>query len=224
MAQLFSDLVDSQGRRYFFDLKSAPGGIAPSTGQLVITGYAPSIQPLVQAFRTPAPAVLNVVGHTIVSPARVTPGVGALTITATPPNVLLQIVVTNALPDLDYDPPNALAPTVVFITTVTPDPAMLTLTAPPLNASPGGDIGYVSPSPGLISLVPRSHGLIFLEAGSGLLNVQGQIPTVIGAIVVEPQLGALALNPLDVTIQRPFEWIDVDAPPPLVWTTTAINR
>lgn len=220
MARLYSNLVDGSNRRYFFDLESAPGGLSPTTGQLVTIGYAPTVQPLVSVSRSPLVGVLNVVGHTIFGPARISPAVGQLTVTAGSPNTLRQIVVTNAIPTPDYEPPNALEPTIAFITTVTPAPATLTVTAAPVNAYPGGDIGYVSPAPGLISLVPLGHNLVFLGADPGRLNLEGLIPTVIGSMVVEPGVGQLVFDGVRPMLSRPFEWIDVDAPPPLAWTTT----
>lgn len=220
MAQLFSDLVDAQGRRYFFNLKSAPGGIAPTPAVLNIVGFAPTVFQHIQAFRTPAPAVLTLNGLSVAGQPRPIPSTANIALVGLAPTLLLQRVVTNATPTPDYNPPQGLAPTILFINTVTPAPAQLSLVGLEPNASPGGNIAYVTPAPAQLTLGGLAPTLLFLEVGTGQLLLEGLAPTLLLSTTVTPEPGQITLNGLPVSVSRPFGWVDVNAPPVLLWTTT----
>lgn len=223
MAQLFSDLIDGSGRRYFFNLKSAPGGIAVQPGQLQVQGRAPTILNVIQLFRTPATAVLTVAGLPFTANPRPSPAAAQLGLQGQIPFLLRQRIVTNAIPTPDYNPPNDLAPQIVFVQTITPGIGQLNIQGLLPNASPGGDIGYVSPAVGLLQIQGLTPSLIFLEVGTGLLVLEGLEPELLRQLVITPDAGSLTVGGFQVALERPFEWIDEDAPPPMVWTTATLD-
>lgn len=219
MARLYSNLLDGTGRRYYFGLDSAPGGITPAPGSPQVVGLVPTIFTQVQVFRTPATAVITVNGLQVGGQFGVAPALAAIAAAGLVPTILKQLVVTNSLPP-DYGSLPSNPPTIIFINTVTPAPAQITVSSPPVNASPGGDIGYVSPGVGYIELQSLQVTLIFFEAGLGLINVVGQVPTIITTLAVNPDVGSITVNGRQASLQRPFQWIDADPPPALTWTTT----
>lgn len=219
MARLYSNLLDGSGRRFYFALDSAAGGLSPTTATLSVSGLTPTIFSAVQAFRTPATLVITVNGQVATGQPRVTPAPAAIATTGLAPTLRTQIVVTNALPP-DYSDLPDNPPTVLFINTVTPAPAQISLSGLFPNASPGGNIGFVSPGVGLIELQGRTATLIFLEAGVGQIVVNGLQPSLLTTTTVTPEAAQITVNGQVVSLSRPFAWVDVDAPPALQWTTT----
>lgn len=219
MARLYSSLLDGSGRRYYFGLDSAPGGITPAVVTLRVTGLVPTIFTQVEVFRTPAPAVITVNGRQVQTDVPLVPSVAALAVQGRAPTLLTQLMVTNALPP-DYTDLPSNPPAILFINTVTPAPAVITLSGLLPNASPGGDIGFVTPGVGLITLQSLQYTLIFLEGGAGMVNVLGRAPTVVSTLLVSPEVGTITVNGRQVSSERPFQWIDVSPPPALTWTTT----
>lgn len=220
MARLYSNLIDGSNRRYFFGLDSAPGGITPQTVQLQVTGLAPTIFTQVTVFRTPATLVISVNGLSMTAEPKLAPAPAAIATTGLAPTLRTQMVVTNALPTPDYNDLPDNPPTVLFINTVTPAPAQISLSGLFPNASPGGNIGFVSPGVGFVQLLGRTPTLIFLEAGLGQVVINGLQPSVLTELVVTPEPAQITVNGLAVEMERPFMWIDVEAPPALQWTTT----
>jgi hypothetical protein len=223
MAQLFSDLVDGSGRRYFFNLKSAPGGVSVNPGQLTLQGLAPSVLNVIQIFRTPAIATLTLQGLSLSGTPRPSPATAQLGLVGQIPFIERIRIVTNALPTPDYSPQNDLAPQIVFVNTVTPGIGQLNLQGFLPNASPGGDIGYITPGLGQLTVEGLAPTLIFLEVGLGLLTLEGQAPELLSQLIVTPDVGALIVNGFDVEFESPFQWTDVESPPSMVWTTAALN-
>lgn len=223
MARLYSNLIDGSSRRYFFGLDSAPGGISPVTAELRVTGLAPNVFTQVTVFRTPAPAVITINGLAIRNDYLPTPAPAAIEAQGRAPTLVTQLIVTNSLPP-DYSDLVPITPTILFINTVTPAPAVITLGGLLPNASPGGDIGFVSPGVGVVTIQGRTPTLIFLEAEPGLINVIGLQPTVVSSLAVTPEVGLITINGQEVTLQKPFQWIDVDAPPPMIWSTTTVSN
>jgi len=219
MARLYSNLVDGSSRRYFFGLDSASGGITPQTVQLQVTGLAPTIFTQVQVFRSPATLVITVNGLQVGSEPRLIPAPAAIAMTGLAPTLLTQRVVTNSLPP-DYTELPSNPPTVLFINTVTPVTGQVTLSGLLPNASPGGNIGFVTPGAGLVELQGRTATLIFLEAVTGQIIVNGLQPSLLTTTVETPEVAQITVNGQSVNLERPFAWVDVDAPPALQWTTT----
>jgi hypothetical protein len=223
MARLYSNLIDGSSRRYFFGLDSAPGGILPQTLQLRVTGLTPTVFTQVQVFRTPAPAVITLNGLAIRSDYLPSPVPAAISALGRAPTLVTQLIVTNDMSP-DYSEPASFPPTILFINTVTPAPAMITLGGLQPNASPGGDIGYVSPGVGLVTIGGLTANLIFTEADIGRIDVIGLQPTIATLLEVSPEVGQITINGQQVELQKPFQWIDVDAPPPLIWSTTTVSN
>ena len=222
MARLYSDLQDSGGRRYYFGLASAPGGLQPVVGSVQIVGLAPSIFEQTTVFRNPATAILTLNGQQIASDVLLRPAAAALSLSQLIPGELRSLVITPALPTPDYAPLQENAPTILFINTISPSTAQLQIQSIPLNLTEGGNIGFLSPGVGQITLQTQALALtlIFFEVGAGAVSIVGQVPTLYTALLVEPEVGNLTVNGLGVETERPFTWIDVDRPPPMTWTTT----
>jgi len=218
MARLYSNLLDGSGRRFYFTLDSA-AGLSPATASISVTGLTPTVFAPVEVFRTPATLVITVNGQLATAQPRLTPAVAAIATTGLAPTLLTQMVVTNALPP-DYTDLPDNPPTVLFINTVTPAPAQISLAGLFPNASPGGNIAFVSPGVGVVTLQGQTPTLIFLEAVTGQISVNGLQPSLLTSTVVTPEIGQITVNGRDITLSLPFRWIDVDAPPPLQWTTT----
>lgn len=219
MARVFSDLRDGSGRRYFYSLASAPGGTQVGIATLTIQGLAPTVFEQTTVFRTPALATLTINGHALISDVLIRPAPAALSTVGQIPDEHRTQVVTNSSP-LDYTDLPDNAPTVLFINTLIPAPGLLTLTSPPPNVTQGGNIGFVSAGVGLLTLQSSAPTLIISQMGVGSLTVEGLAPTVFKELNVELGVGSLQINGHQISRNLPFQWIDVDRPPAVTWTTT----
>lgn len=220
MAQLFSDLIDGSGRRYFFSLKTAPGGVSPNNPAAIsVNGFAPTIFVQTQVFRTPAPAVITLQYPPQQVRVPMQPPTAVITPTATVANLLKQLTISPAV-NADYNDPPSNAPTILFIQTIVPAPALINITALELNLSQGGDIGFISPLAGRIDLLGRVPTTIFFEAAPGIVLVTGHEPTLVTSLTIEPEAGQINVLTLTPKFDIGFVWIDVEPPPPLLWTTT----
>jgi hypothetical protein len=221
MTQLYSDLIDGSGRRYYYSLNRAPGGASPaSQALLTVVGQMPTIFQQVSVFRNPAQATLTLFGYQPPALTSVLPGVGAVSLVGLIPTEQKIRIITNALPTPDYSTPNELTPTIVYIQTVTPAPAALQIQALTLNAFPGGDIVYVNPGVGLISTVGLQATLVNNAPSTGLISISGQIPGLKTEVVLSPDVASVTINGLDVTADRGFVWTTVLTPAPITWSTT----
>jgi hypothetical protein len=174
MTQLYSDLVDGSGRRYYYSLNRAPGGASPAAQAVVtIVGQMPTIFQQVSVFRTPTQATITLLGYQPPALTSVMPGVGAVSLVGLIPTEQKIRVITNALPTPDYSTPNELTPTIVYIQTVTPAPAALQIQSLTLNAFPGGDIVYVTPRRGPDLDRPRiaGHAGQYASRGLGFISI-----------------------------------------------------
>lgn len=216
MARLYSDLLDGAGRRYYFNLESAPGGIAAlGPAALRITGLAPTIQDLTEVFRNPATAALSLEGRLPVLAVIMAPAQAPLSYQGRTPTLLAQTVITNAMPP-DYSNPQENPPTIVYIATQTPDRAVLTINSLEHNITQGGNIGFLSPGVGAVSLQGRAPNFP-REAQVGALTVAGLIPSLHMTLVIEPEAGVIAFNSLNASLAVPFIWVDEDPPPTATW-------
>lgn len=205
MTQLYSDLVDGSGRRYYYSLSRAPGGASPASQAIVtVVGQVPNVLAQITVFRTPTQATLNIFGYQPPSLTPVQPGVGAVTLAGLIPTEQKIRVITNSLPSPDYSTPNELIPTIVFVQTVIPSPAALQIQALTLNAFPGGDIVYVSPGVGLVSMQGLNGVIINNAPGIGMISISGQIPALAKEIVVSPDLASITINGLASSAAQGF--------------------
>jgi hypothetical protein len=184
MARLYSDLLDSGSRRYFFNLESAPGGISALPGLITIAGLTPTIQELNTAFRTPSQAALTITGYVALLDPNIRPAQGALTMQGLAPTLMTLQVVTNALPP-DYTDLPENPPSILFIQTISPATAVLTTQSLEHNLTPGGNIGFLSPAAASLTLsglqpaYPR-------EASVGALSLAGFVPSLHLTLIINP--------------------------------------
>jgi hypothetical protein len=221
MTQLYSDLVDGSGRRYYYSLTRAPGGASPaSQATLMVVGQMPTIFQQVSVFRTPTQAILTLLGYQPPALTSVLPGVGAVSLVGLIPVEQKIRIITNALPTPDYSTPNELIPTIAYIQTVTPAPAALQIQALTLNAFPGGDIVYVTPNVGHVSMQGLQATLINSQPNIGLISISGLIPFLKTETILLPDVGSITLNGQTVSADRGFVWTNVISPAPMTWSTT----
>lgn len=220
MADLFDDLQDSSSRDYFYALDSAPGGISPPTLRLTVSGLAPTIFEQSTVFRSPAPATLALNGRAPVSDVILTPAPAALSLVGQVPGEYREKIITPAIPDPDYGEVRSIPPTILFISTITPTTGLVQLSSLALNVTPGGNIGFVSPGVGALTLQGLEPTLIHVQPEVGSLSISGLAPTLATERVISPETGSLSLSQLGMSVERPFGWIDVDPPPATSWTTT----
>lgn len=225
MPDLFSDLQSSGGGDYFYALDSAPGGLAPEKATLTVSGLAPSIFEQTTAFRTPATITLTLNGLSLSPEIPLSPTTAVLTLSGQIPDEYRERIITPALPEPSYEVPQALTPTILFINTVTPDPAQISISNLTLNVSPGGDIAFISPGVGSINFAYGPVTLIFYPVEVGQLSLVGLEPTLLTERILGTEedafeAGQLTIVGLAPTVELPFTWIDVDPQPPTTWTTT----
>lgn len=225
MSDLFTDLVDGSGLDYFYSLESAPGGLTPGKAALTVQGLAPTIFDQVTVFRSPAPAALTISGLAFAPEFAVSPGMGSLTMAGQIAGEYRELIITPTLPEPTYDIPEALAPTILFINTITPTTGLVQLNSLTLNVTAGGDIGFISPGVGALSLAYGPITLISNFVDVGAISLAGLAPTLLtektlGTDEETFEPGALTVVGLTPTLQVPFGWIDVDPQPVTTWTTT----
>lgn len=219
MARVFSDLRGGSGR-YYYALTSAPGGVQPAAASIQFVGLAPTVFEQTTVFRTPAPAVVTFAGPSTISEFNIAVGVGALTIAGQVPDVPRSTTITNSMP-LDYTDLPEIVPTVLFVNTLVPTAGVFSFTAPQVNVTQGGNIGFISPSVGSFTLVGRAPTVLFIDISLGGFAFQGQAPTIQSTLVIDVETaGAFSIDGLTPTLDRPFQWIDADPPPSVTWTTT----
>lgn len=217
MARLFSDLLDGSGRRFYFGLNSAPGGITNSApAMLTINGTVASIQEQATVFRTPATAVLNLIGLSSAAEPHLQPAPAALAMFATAPSLLTLRVITNALPP-DYTDPQDNLPTIIYIATISPAPAALQMQSLEHHVTQGGNIGFVSPSRGLLTLQGFGANFPRQTADAAQLALAGLAPTLRTEIRVTPDPAQLVASELNATLALPFVWVDEDPVAPSIW-------
>lgn len=206
MARLYSDLLDSANRRYYFGLDSAPGGISPATAGLRISGFAPTIQEQLQVFRTPQTAVLTLTSLAPGAEPHLQPATAALSMSSLVPGLQSSKVITPAL-NTDYTDYPDNAPTVLTIMAVVPTTGLIQITNLSLNVSQGGNIVIISPVTGAVTIAGPAPNLP-RAIGAGALSIAGLAPLIITQLVVEPSTGTLTISGSAPAIDRPFEWID----------------
>lgn len=216
MARLYSDLLDGTGRRYYFGLTSAPGGITnASPATLTLAGRLVAVQELNEVFRTPATAALSLIGYAIQSEARLQPATSSLGYEGKASSLLTLQVITNALPP-DYTELPDNAPTILFIATVTPDPATLTVASLVHNITQGGNILVIEA--GLASLTLTGWDANLPRTGEvGSLTINGLAATLWTELVVTPTTGQLTADGGVAVLSLPFTWVDDDPPPSMTW-------
>jgi hypothetical protein len=216
MARLYSDLQSSGGSRYYFGLNSAPGGVSNfAPAGLVIVGYAPVIQEQLTAFRTPATATLTLNGRLASAEPHLQPATAAIGFEGRAPGLLTLQVITNALPP-DYTNLPDNAPTILFIQTISPARALLTIQSLEHNITQGGNIGYISPGVATLTLAGYSPNFPrFADVGS--ITVNGRAATLLTTLNISPEPAALSFVGRAPLLTLPFVWIDDDPVTPVTW-------
>lgn len=217
MPRLYSDLLDGTGRRYYFGLNSAPGGITNAApAMLTLDGRQMTVQEQSTVFRNPATALLTLFGMSVGAEPRLQPGAAMLTINGQIPAQQRHAVITNALPP-DYGVLPDNAPTILFIQTITPAPAALQVQTREVNLTQGGNIGFVAPGVASLSLAGFVPNFPRFQGDIALLTINGQAATLHTTIRIEPERAVLTALGLASRLQTPFVWVDEDPVAQPVW-------
>jgi hypothetical protein len=225
--RLWSDIQDSAARRYWFDLDSSPGVCMPGVGYVSLNGGQPQYPGTV--FRTPATLILTFNGQSISQGIPLVPTTGALNIANSAVGQLgLQLLISPVLPPADENPPTPLTPTIIYVNTITPSPATLTLIGYNHSLSEGGNIGFLSPPKADLSLFGYQYTRVIppappedgVDGQLGTATLTGLSPTLELVLVIEPEVGVLAMGSAAQRLDRGFIWIDDDPAPPLTWSNS----
>ncbi len=212
MARLYSDLLDGSGRRYYFGLNSAPGGITNAEpARLILFGREAAVQEQATVFRTPATAVLTLTGYSAAAEPRLQPVVAGLALQGLVPVLHTVKVITNALPP-DYTALPDNAPTILFIQTISPARAVLTLQSLEHNITQGGNIGFINPGVAILSIVGHAPNFPRMPE-VGAITVNGLAATILTTLQITPDPAEIKLGELAASCSLPFGWVD-DGPAP----------
>lgn len=215
MPRLYSDLIDGSSRRYYYGLSSPPGSLAPTAGLVTVVGLAPTIFEQVQVFRTPATAALTLGGLQAQSQTIAQPALAALAFAGrTATTATLKVITNDVTPD--YGAPQDTLPTVQTIMLLTPARASLTIVYQQPNVTQGGNIGFISPGVGVLTLQGLAANFPF-DAGMGAVNLVGLAPTLKCELVVTPDPGYLNVDGLAAITAVPFVWTDDERAATPVW-------
>jgi hypothetical protein len=224
MTQLYSDLVDGSGRRYYFSLSRATGGLAPAAPAAVtVMGLQPTVSQIVIAFRTPTQATVTIAGYQPPSLTPVQPGVASISFLGLIPTEQKIRIVTPAMPAPDYSTPNELIPTIAFIQTVSPATAAISIQSLALNAFPGGDIVYITPGVAALTLTGLQAAVVNNQPNVASISISGLIPGLKTETVVQPDVASITIDGLALSADRGFVWTTVVTPAPIIWTTTTVS-
>jgi hypothetical protein len=221
--RLYGDQLQSSGRRFYFGLDSAPGIITPAPASLSLQGRVPAAAQPATVFRTPAPASLTLSGKAPGAPVVLSPGVASITALGLIASEVRSLTITPTLAPPLENPPPSFAPTIIFIQTKTPAPALLTLTTLEINVTQGGNIGFVSPAPAQLDFRTLPYSLLLLAGGvsPGLLAITGLAPNLRHELTIAPDVARLTTRELTPELSLPFRWVDDDPAPARMWITDA---
>lgn len=215
--RLWSDISPSSGRRFWSDLDSAPGVVSPGTALVTINGNAPIVNQPTTVFRTPATAVITVQGLAPQAPVVLSPAAAVITAVGQIPVEILSRTIIPAVPAPQYSIPQDTIPTLITIMTVSPAPAVVTISSLTFNLTQGGNIGFVSPAPALVTLQTLQFTLLYGVVGVGQINVIGHAPTIRLELTIIPDVGQIIAGNTPPTLTLPFLWVDDDPVPPTTW-------
>lgn len=215
--RVWGSLSPSAGRRYWSDLSTAPGIVSPTLATLTIGQLPPVVFQTSQVFRTPSTALLTIAGLMPSSQLAISPAKAQLNYGGLIPVEVRSLTITPATPLPDYSTVNDLTPTIIYVQTVSPTSAQLALATLTQNVTQGGNIGFINPSVGLVSMVGQIPNFVFHEIINGVVTIQGLAPTILTERTITPDVGSLSSQGNAPAIETAFIWVDVISPPPLTW-------
>lgn len=218
MSRLYSNLKSAGGARFYFALDSSPGIISPGVATLTLFGRQLTVTEPASTVREPATAFLTLSGLSLSSPSLLTPAPVVLSLLGRQPTFETILVLQVPAPAPVEAAEQSYAPTLITQMTVTPDAAQILLIGRDLNASEGGNIGFVSPARALLSLEQLAP-MLGIQVEVATLTIIGYAPTLdLNAVgLVEPETALLSINSLNHDLSVPFAWIDDDSVEEPVW-------
>jgi hypothetical protein len=209
MARLYSDLLDSGGRRYYFNLLSAPGGTAPaSQALLTILGRAPTVQELSTVFRTPTQAIVTLQGTATVSDTQLRPAQATVSIANGVVGLQKQQVITNAIPSPVEAAEQSTIPTILFISTISPTTGLVTMQSLTLNVTQGGNIGFINPGKASLAFSGLPANILQSPPDGSVLTLNGLTPTLVRIATISNEVGVISITITFPTLGLPFGWVD----------------
>jgi hypothetical protein len=232
--RLFSDLLSGSGRRYFYDLDSAPGVCTPGVGTLTLNGQEPQYPGI--AFRTPATLTLTLNGRSVNPDFILTPAPAALAFSSSVVGLQTVRLIQPTLPSPVESPDNDFVPTLIQIFHREPITGVITLGGFSHSLSEGGNIGFRSPDTAALSLLGYQYlrSIPPVDGQATAMFIEGREPTLVTELLVEPLVGVMGLGtqtaspegenpvppipPPPPVVDKGFVWLDDDPSPPLQWT------
>lgn len=223
MSRLTGNLLQSAGKRFFFALDSSPGIVAPGVATLTLGGQVPIAVEPQTIFRTPTPAVLTLIGGSLGAPSTVIPASAAVSMGGLVPAKVTTRTIQPALPDAQENPPPDPVATLITIVTAIPAPAAVTLDTLTINITQGGNVGFISPGVGSISMGTQPFTLLLLAGGvdASVINLTGLAPSLVYGLTINPDVGLLTIPVILPLLDLPFRWVDDDPVPASPWITDA---
>lgn len=214
--RLYTDLLHSPGHRYFFDLGSAPGIVVPGVGQVTLAGREPIAVERMTVFRTPATIVLTLNGFSTTTPTELHPAQASIAVSVLTAGVYTERVISPDLAPPVESPDADFTPTLWTERVISPDPTTLAVQAITLNVSQGGNVAFISPQVGTVTI----NGLTFLfgtQLGVTQWTIEGLVPDLYAERVIEPEVGTLRMGELAPNFILPFFWVDDRPAPSVTW-------
>lgn len=218
MSRVYADLKDGDGRRYWYDL-SNPGGVLSPVPATLTIGSLEVVYPAI-AFREPAHATLNFIGVQVGPEFKLQPATAALSIANSAVGLVTSLTISPSLESPVESPPNDFVPTILFINTITPTTATLTLIGYDHSLDQGGNIAFRSPVTAALTLEGRQWFRVVppAEAANGNAIMSGLAPSLATTLIIEPAVGLLYIpETIRVTVDKAFVWVDEDPAPALAW-------
>lgn len=216
--RLFSDLLSGSNRRYYFDLDSTPGIVAPGVGALTLSGLDPQYPGV--AFRTPTQATLTLNGGAVNQGHPLSPAQAALAFSNSAVGLQTVRLIVPTLASPVENPDNDFVPTLIQIFHREPITAVITLQGNAHSLTEGGDIGFRTPGVAALSLLGYQYlrNIPPVDGQAQAMILEGLQPALTTELLLEPGVASLSFTPPSPGVEKGFLWIDDDPSPPLTWT------
>lgn len=219
MARLYGDLLQTTGRRFYFDLASSPSVVLPQTGTITLFGRIPDATEPASTVRVPLTGTITLVSAAPSSPGHVVPIKGTIAVQSLQPSLLTEIIVTPALAAPVETAEPSYAPTLITQMTVIPTQGIISVQSRTPNVTEGGNIVFLQPSRGVITL----SGLVPIfgfHPSAGVITLIGYAPTLAlnSSRTIEPQAGVVSVNGDTPSLSIPFAWVDDEPASSSIWT------
>lgn len=219
MARLYGDLLYNTGQRFYYALNSVPGLVTPGVGTITLFGRTATLTEPATLSIIPVTGTVTLVPLAPASPGQLVPTPVVISVQARQPSLAANITVYPTLTSPVEAAEPSYAPTLLTEMTVAPGSGQISVQARQPSANEGGDIAFISPASGVITLSGGSPIFVY-QPEVGTIICIGHAPTLDANAVgtVTPDAGVIILAGGETTVAVPFGWIDDDPAPTTTWT------